>query len=118
MKRNHGKNKNEVGGEIIDKGNGKFGYTQRVGTKDALPVRPETKGYAGAWHTHGEYETGYVNLFFSTCKPDEMCDAKLYDRTGKPGWLVNALGKMMRYDPDPNKKQNGIVTDLGSVYDP
>jgi RHS repeat-associated protein len=102
------KENREYAGEIVKTGNGEYYYTTaKKGTTAGSQTDPNVPGYAADYHTHGADSKGvYDDEHFSPA------DKQTNDQSGKPGFLGTPSGKVLRYDPDPNNKQQGPVTDV------
>jgi hypothetical protein len=101
----------EFVGEIVKDGAG-FRYTgPRPGGSTSAGVDVDVPGYEGAYHSHPDRK-GYDAEHFSSGDPS---DKKLADDTAKPLYVLTPRGRELRYDPDPKKKQQGTVTEIGNT---
>lgn len=101
----------EYGGEIVSAPGGGFQHTKgRGGSEHNVGIRTSTQGYEGAYHTHGADNPGYDDENFS-----DDGDKKLADDTQKPVYVATPSGRMMRYDPDPNRNRQGRETEIGRI---
>jgi RHS repeat-associated protein len=108
----------ERGGEIVALGKGRYVYAPpRGGDVSGFELHANVPGYDGYYHSHGAKDPNYLSEEFSSCSPPTSCDKSVADKYQKPGYLVTPSGRMLRYDPDPKKQQNGKTTDIGSTKD-
>ena len=106
----------EFGGEILEVRPGEYMYTARVGSVDGVDIETSTPGFSGAWHTHGDFRLGYGSERFSGGPQDGYCcDKAVGDETQGPVYLITPSARMLRYDPDPKRQQNGQVTEIGRI---
>jgi hypothetical protein len=99
----------EFGGEIVQDSDGGFWYTgPRRGLRTQVTLYPRISGYEGAYHGHAGWTRKGAEVF----SPDDM---RIADEFGKPMYLVTPSGRMLRYDPDPERKRQGPVTEIGRV---
>jgi len=106
----------EYSGEIVKLGPGRYEYTApQRGDQASSPVDTHVSDYDGYYHSHGANDPQYDNEHFSGCTAPDTCDKSIADDTGKPGYVVTPSGRMLRYDPDPKKKQQGNVTQIGQT---
>jgi len=101
----------EYVGELQDIGLGLHAYTQgrQVGQAGGV-FNSDLPGYEGYYHSHGADSHGrYDDDNFSG--PDK----RSADRRSVPAYLITPKGVMKRYDYDPNKKEQGAVTTIGTI---
>jgi hypothetical protein len=101
----------EYGGEIVPDRKGGYRYTgPNGGQKASVGVDLANPDVTAGYHNHPPLE-GYDAEHFSTSPGDKQVS----DDAQKSSYLLTPTGRILRYDPDPAREQNGPVTQIGQL---